>query len=45
MTRRTLIQSIVLIAVVFVVLLAVGTVITSGPSAATEEASRLPKGS
>lgn len=42
MTRRTLIQSIVLVAVVFVVLLAVGTVITSGPSAATEEAARVP---
>lgn len=42
MGRRTLIQSIGLIAVVFVVLLAVGTVITSGPSDATTEAGRVP---
>ena len=42
MTRRTLVQSIVFIAVVFVLLLAVGTVITSSPSAAVEEAQRVP---
>ena len=42
MGRRTLIQSTVLVAVVFVVLLAVGTVITSGPSDATTEAARVP---
>jgi len=40
--RRTVIQSTVLVAAVFVVLLAVGTVISSGPSSATEEAGRVP---
>lgn len=42
MGRRTLIQSTVLVAAVFVVLVAVGTVVTSGPSSATEEAARAP---
>jgi hypothetical protein len=40
--KRTLIQSLVFVTVVFVVLVAVGTVITSGPSAATQEAGRVP---
>ena len=42
MGRRTMIQSIVLVVAVFVVLLAVGTVITSGPSSATQESARPP---
>lgn len=42
MARRTLIQSTLLVVAVFVVLLAVGTVITSGPSSATAEAGRAP---
>jgi plastocyanin len=42
MSRRTLVQSVVLVAVIFAVLLAVGTLITSGPSEATEEAGRIP---
>ena len=42
MGRRTLIQSTVLIVVVFAVLLAVGTLISSEPSEATQAAQRVP---
>lgn len=42
MGRANLMKSAVLVAVVFAVLLAVGTVITSGPSQATQEAGRVP---
>ena len=42
MGRRTLIQSTVLIVVVFAVLLAVGTLISSEPSEATQAAGRVP---
>ena len=42
MSRRALVQSIVFVAVVFAVMLAIGTVITSGPSQAVEDAQRVP---
>jgi hypothetical protein len=42
MTRRTLFQSIALVAIVFVAVLAIGTVVSSGPSEATQEAGRVP---
>lgn len=42
MSRRTLINSTILVAAVFAVTLVIGTILTSGPSEATSDAGRAP---